>query len=96
MKILYEDKYLLVCEKPVGVESQASSNGKENMLGLLSRRRQERGEDSYVGLVHRLDTATGGAMNLGGTNKTVLIDGCTFTGIFLLQKLYSTIKVLSV
>ena len=62
MKILYEDKYLLVCEKPVGVESQASRNGKENMLGLLSRRMQERGEDSYVGLVHRLDTATGGAM----------------------------------
>ena len=26
------------------------------------------------------NAATGGAMNLGGTNKTVLIDGCTFTG----------------
>ena len=62
MKILFEDKYLLVCEKPIGVESQMSSNGKENMLELLSRYRSERGEDSYVGLVHRLDTATGGAM----------------------------------
>ena len=62
MKILYEDKYLLVCEKPVGVESQVSSNGKENMLELLSRYREESGENSYVGLVHRLDTVTGGAM----------------------------------
>ena len=62
MKILYEDKYLFVCEKPVGVESQASSSGHENMLSLLENYRKERGEDGYVGLVHRLDTATGGAM----------------------------------
>ena len=62
MKILYEDKYLIVCEKPVGVESQRSSSGKDDMLTLLSQYRQGRGEDGYVGLVHRLDTATGGAM----------------------------------
>jgi len=62
MKILYEDKYLLVCEKPVGVESQRSSNGGEDMLSLLEKYRLEQGEDGYVGLVHRLDTATGGAM----------------------------------
>lgn len=62
MKILYEDKYLLVCEKPVGVESQKSSKGGEDMLTLLEKYRAERDEDAYVGLVHRLDTATGGAM----------------------------------
>lgn len=62
MKILYEDKYLIVAEKPVGVESQKSSAGKADMLTLLSHYRQERGEDGYIGLVHRLDTATGGAM----------------------------------
>jgi len=62
MKILYEDKYLIVAEKPVGVESQKSSVGKADMLILLSQYRREKGEDSYIGLVHRLDTATGGAM----------------------------------
>ena len=62
MKILFEDKYLLVCEKPVGVESQVSSSGKDDMITFLSQYRAENGEDSYVGLVHRLDTATGGAM----------------------------------
>ena len=62
MNILYEDKYLLVCEKPVGVESQVSSSGKEDMITLLSRYRVQKGEDAYVGLVHRLDTMTGGAM----------------------------------
>lgn len=62
MKILYEDKYLIVCDKPIGVESQLSSAGKPDMITLLSEYRKEKGEDSYVGLVHRLDTATGGAM----------------------------------
>lgn len=62
MKILYEDKYLLVCEKPIGVESQVSSSGKENMIDLLSQYRIGKGEESYIGLVHRLDMATGGAM----------------------------------
>ena len=62
MKILYEDKYLLVCEKPVGVESQLSSKNKEDMPTLLLDYRREKGEDAYIGVVHRLDTATGGAM----------------------------------
>lgn len=62
MKILYEDKYMLVCEKPVGVESQISSKGKSDMPTLLADYRRERGEDAYIGVVHRLDTATGGAM----------------------------------
>lgn len=62
MKILYEDKYLIVCEKPVGVESQVSSKNKCDMPTLLADYRRERGEDGYIGVVHRLDTATGGAM----------------------------------
>ena len=62
MKVLYEDRYLIVCEKPVGVESQVSSSGKEDMITLLSQYRAQKGEDAYVGLVHRLDTLTGGAM----------------------------------
>ena len=62
MKIFYEDKYLLVCEKPVGVESQKSSSGKDDMPALLSAYRVEKGEDTYIGVVHRLDTLTGGAM----------------------------------
>ena len=61
MKIIFEDKYLMVCEKPIGVQSQESADG-ENMLSLLSQYRRDHGEDEYVGLVHRLDTATGGVM----------------------------------
>ena len=62
MKILYEDKCLIVCEKPVGVESQVSSKNSTDMPTLLSNYLRERGENEYIGVVHRLDTATGGAM----------------------------------
>lgn len=62
IKILFEDRYLLVCEKPIGVQSQKSSNNSPDMITLLSDHRVSRGESSYVGLVHRLDTPTGGVM----------------------------------
>ena len=62
MKILYEDQYLIVCEKPIGIESQKSSADKADMPTLLSQYRSEKGEDAYIGVVHRLDTATGGVM----------------------------------
>ena len=61
MKILFEDKHIIVCEKPIGVQSQRADSG-EDMLSLLAEYRRSKGEDEYVGLVHRLDTATGGAM----------------------------------
>jgi len=61
VKILYEDDYLMICEKPVGVSSQASESG-EDMLTLLEAYRRAKGDDGYVGLVHRLDTATGGVI----------------------------------
>ena len=62
MKILYEDNSLMVVEKPVGISSQKSNDGTEDMLSSLEKYRSDKGEDTYVGLVHRLDTATGGAM----------------------------------
>lgn len=63
MKIFYEDKYLLLCEKPVGVNTQYAADEKtKNLPEMLTDYRVSRGEDGYIGLVHRLDTATGGVM----------------------------------
>ncbi len=62
MKILYEDQYLILCEKPVGVSSQQGDGKEPDMLTLLAEYRREQGRDDYVGLVHRLDTPTGGVM----------------------------------
>lgn len=56
MKILYADKGLLLCEKPAGMPSQPDPSGQPDLLSSLQQRYQN------VGLVHRLDTPTGGVM----------------------------------
>ncbi len=58
MKILYEDKFLVVAEKPVNVLSEPSV-GEKSMLDLI---KTHTGGSCF--LVHRLDRNTGGAMVL--------------------------------
>jgi len=56
MKIVYEDKDVLVVEKPQGVPSQQDKTGDKDMLSLATE---------YVGettLLHRLDRPVGGIM----------------------------------
>ena len=62
--ILYEDEYLIVCLKPVGVLSQPDVTGSgDNMLALLGEQLAARdGKMPYIGLVHRLDRGVGGVM----------------------------------
>ena len=61
MQILYLDKWLLLCEKPVGVLSE-SSDSDENMPTMLGEALRARGERGEVYPVHRLDRAVGGLM----------------------------------
>ena len=58
--ILYEDEYLLVCRKPVGVVSEADRG--KGMPELLSAQLREAGKPDFIAGVHRLDKAVGGAM----------------------------------
>jgi 23S rRNA pseudouridine1911/1915/1917 synthase len=64
IEILYEDEYLLVCLKPVGMLSQPDVTGSgENMLAALSEQLTARdGKTPYIGLIHRLDRGVGGVM----------------------------------
>lgn len=64
MKILYEDKYLIVASKPPGVASQADPSGRPDMISLL---REEGHGDVFC--VHRLDTATAGVMVYAKTSQ---------------------------
>ncbi len=62
--VLYEDRNILICEKPVGQPSQpdpAHADGSD-LLSCLSAWRVACGYSPEIFLVHRLDTATGGAM----------------------------------
>lgn len=61
MRILHIDKWLLLCEKPVGVLSE-SSDKDDNMPSMLEEALRARGERGEVYPVHRLDRAVGGLM----------------------------------
>lgn len=65
MKILYSDEHIVVCEKDVGILSQADKKGSENMISLL---KDKLSCDIY--LIHRLDRNVGGVMVFAKTKAS--------------------------
>lgn len=61
MNILYQDKYLVVAVKPVGVLSEDDPKA-ACMPALLREHYRSLGEKDYIATVHRLDRVTGGVM----------------------------------
>lgn len=61
--ILYEDKDIIVVDKPVGVSSQVERGFGEDMISILMNYLYNKGEKNpYIGVVHRLDKSVGGVM----------------------------------
>lgn len=61
MTILYQDRYLVVAVKPVGVLSEDDPKA-ACMPALLREHYRSLGENDYIATVHRLDRVTGGVM----------------------------------
>ncbi len=61
LRILYEDEFLVVCVKPVGVLSEDDPQ-RACMPQLLRRYYRQTGQPDYIATVHRLDRITGGVM----------------------------------
>lgn len=64
--IRFEDKHLVVIDKPAGLLSQGSESGDENLVDFLLRNYFGR---HYVGLIHRLDRNTSGLMVVAKRSK---------------------------
>jgi 23S rRNA pseudouridine955/2504/2580 synthase len=58
--ILYEDKYLLVINKPAGIASHAGSGISVGVIEALKKSMQQ--EDDFLELIHRLDRGTSGCL----------------------------------
>ena len=70
LNILYEDRSLVVCEKPIGVLSQKDESGKgTDMLTLLNEHFLQNGERREAFVLHRLDAAVGGVMVYAKTKE---------------------------
>ena len=61
-EILYEDNDILICRKPAGVATQTKCLGQQDMESLLKNYRAKKGEQPYIGIVHRLDQPVEGVM----------------------------------
>ena len=69
LKIIYEDQVLLVCTKPAGIPVQTPNPGAADMVSLLKNYRAEKGEDPYIGMVHRLDQPVEGVIAFAKTKE---------------------------
>lgn len=70
--ILYEDNYLIVCEKPAGVPSQGDKSQAVDMISHLKIYLREKEPEKgipYVAAVHRLDRPVGGIMVYAKTKE---------------------------
>lgn len=64
IKLLYEDKYKVIAEKPAAMLSEPSAAGEDIVTALSA----QLGTQCF--LVHRLDRGTGGAMLLAKTSRS--------------------------
>ena len=68
MNILFEDRHIVVCIKPVGLLSQADENGGESMITALE---SQCGTSIFP--LHRLDREVGGIMVYAKTKQAAAI-----------------------
>ena len=69
LNILYEDDAIIVCVKPAGVATQTKQIGQKDMESMLRTYRMQKGEPSYIGVVHRLDQPVSGVMVFAKTKE---------------------------
>lgn len=64
IKIVYEDKDILVCFKPAGIPTQTASLAAEDTVSLLKKHLAKAGKEKnpYLGLIHRLDQPVSGLL----------------------------------
>lgn len=67
MNIIYEDSDILICHKMPGVPVQTAKVGQPDMVSMLRSHLAEKGADSRIFLVHRLDQPVEGVIAFART-----------------------------
>lgn len=68
--IVYEDDVLLVVHKPMGIATETARVGQADLVSELKNYRKRKGEDTYIGVVHRLDQPVEGLLVFAKDGKT--------------------------
>lgn len=61
-KIIFEDEDIIVVHKPVGIATQTAKIGQIDVESELRNYRKQKGEDNYIGMIHRLDQPVEGLL----------------------------------
>lgn len=71
LKIIYEDKSILVCHKPAGIATQTAKLSGQDMVNNVKNylARQTGNRSPYVGVVHRLDQPVSGLLVFAKTKQ---------------------------
>lgn len=69
LNIIYEDDAIIVCEKEAGIAVQTKKIGQKDMESMLRTYRMQKGEPSYIGVIHRLDQPVRGVMVFAKTKE---------------------------
>lgn len=60
--IIHEDAALLVVHKPAGLAAQTAHLGQPDLVSELKNYRKSKNEDTYIGVIHRLDQPVEGLL----------------------------------
>ena len=69
LQIIHEDNDIILCYKPAGVATQTKRLGQQDIESLLKNYRAKKGEEPYIGVVHRLDQPVEGLMVFAKNQK---------------------------
>lgn len=69
MNILYEDKYIIVVEKPAGIATQSAKVGESDLETELRKYRKTKGEPTEIYVIHRLDQPVSGILVFAKTKE---------------------------
>ena len=80
IKIIEEDRDILVCHKPAGIPVQTARTGQQDMVSLLKNYRASKKEPPEIYVVHRLDQPVEGVMVFAKNRKAAAALGRQIQG----------------
>lgn len=95
VKVLYEDEYIYIINKPAGIIVESSSTKQNTLVDILKEKRLtlSKGENpNRDGIVHRLDKNTSGALIITKTKEANKVFSNLFKERKIKKKYYALVK----
>lgn len=68
-EIIYEDSHVILVHKPGGISVQTRRMGEKDMVSILKNYRANKGEQPYIGVIHRIDQPVEGLLLFAKTKE---------------------------